>query len=480
LKPRRHSISFPAIFFLSALIAGVLPAPALALPLIRPEGGRLIDEAGREIILRGVNAGGRSKTPPFYPFDPEPDFDTALTRYADGITYLGFNVVRLLVIYEAAEPGRGQYDEVYLKKYDAMVRAFANRGIYVIVDSHQDLFNRRFCGDGFPDWVIREKYRDRPTRADCRIWNVHYFTPWVLDSFNRLYENQDGVRDSYAAFFKMLAERYKDEPAVIGFEPMNEPMPGSHGYAHYNKWYAELFALYEAVGDAVHAADPRYLIFADLCPLENQGAWSVRRPRPRIANLVLAPHYYDLGTFSLSIGKALERRSIRFGVSRDLKLGRAWNAPVLFTEYGISPLFPDAPDYINMLYSAFDADAVSGTFWEASMSGINWNQENTSLFEADGELRPNSLALDRPYPRAVAGTIESFSFDPASARFELRFSEDPGISRPTELRLPARFYPNGPRIELTPPGESSYDPGTGTLRIPPLAGPAERSVIIIP
>lgn len=27
-------------------------------------------------------------------------------------------------------------------------------GIYVLLDSHQDLFNRQFCGEGFPDWTI--------------------------------------------------------------------------------------------------------------------------------------------------------------------------------------------------------------------------------------------------------------------------------------------------------------------------------------
>ena len=27
-------------------------------------------------------------------------------------------------------------------------------GIYVLLDAHQDLFNRKFCGEGFPDWAI--------------------------------------------------------------------------------------------------------------------------------------------------------------------------------------------------------------------------------------------------------------------------------------------------------------------------------------
>ncbi|HUT55833.1 MAG TPA: cellulase family glycosylhydrolase [bacterium] len=474
-------VALSLVLFFSLAAVPVAPAEAASsLPAISVKDGRLLDDAGRQVVLRGVNAGGRSKLPPFYPFEPEPDFQTALTRYADGIASFGFNVVRLIVIYEAAEPVRGQYDEEYLKKFDAMVEAFAARGIYIIVDSHQDVFSRRFCGDGFPDWAIREKYRGLPQHEGCRLWNVHYFSTPALDSFNRLYENDDGLRDSYAAFFKMLAERYKNEPAVIGFEPMNEPMPGSYGLIHYTKWYEQLFALYEAAGQAVHAADPRYLIFADLCPLENQGAWNTRRPRPRVANLVLAPHYYDLGTFSVSIGKGLEQRAINTGIARFLELGRAWNTPVLFSEYGISPLFQDAPEYINMLYSAFDAGLVSGTFWEASVSPLTWGWENTSIFEPDGSVRPRALALDRPYPRAVAGNIESFSFDPASRRFELTWSESVSASAATEIYAPPRLYGNMHGVTLDPPGEWSYDAARAVLRIAPLMREGQRRVAIAP
>jgi endoglycosylceramidase len=25
----------------------------------------------------------------------------------------------------------------------------------VLLDSHQDLFNKQFCGEGFPDWTVK-------------------------------------------------------------------------------------------------------------------------------------------------------------------------------------------------------------------------------------------------------------------------------------------------------------------------------------
>jgi endoglycosylceramidase len=245
------------LLFLLLMFSGAGAAEPAPREGITAQGRRLEDGSGRQVILRGVNAGGRSKLPPFYPFDPAPDFETALARYADGIAALGFNVVRLLVIYEAAEPERGRYDEEYLARYDRMVQAFSRRGIRIIVDAHQDIFSRRLCGDGFPDWTLREQDRERKQDADCKLWSLHYFTGSVEKSFDRFWSDTDRVQESYAEFFGMLARRYAAEPAVIGFEPINEPFPGRWGMLHYSKWYEkQLYPLYEKVAAAVKAADP--------------------------------------------------------------------------------------------------------------------------------------------------------------------------------------------------------------------------------
>jgi endoglycosylceramidase len=457
----------------------LIPALVSAGLGLRTAGDRFVDEAGREVLLRGVNAGGRSKLPPFYPFEAQPNFEAGLDRYADGIAGMGFNVVRLLVIWEAAEPAPGRYDQEYLKKYDAMVAAFTRRGVRVIVDSHQDVMSRRFCGDGVPDWVLRPQDRERPQRSDCKMWNVHYFGAATLNNLDRFYANEDGLQDSYALFFKMLAERYRNEPGVIGFEPMNEPMPGGRGLLQYRQWYGQLFGLYEKVAAEVQAVDRRYLIFADLCPLENQGAWTATRPRPKIANLVLAPHYYDGGTFGLKFSRGGDQWFMRIGLRHDLELARAWKVPTLLTEYGITPLNRSAVAYIGELYAVMDEGLISGTFWEASMSATIWNHENTSVFEPDGSLRPRSAALDRPYPRAVAGSIETIKYQPGAGELELTWSEDPQLGQPTVVYLPPRVYGRSPRIELTPPGASSLDPARGELSIP-AAGAGERRLVARP
>jgi hypothetical protein len=39
--------------------------------------------------------------------------------------------------------------------------------IRVVLDFHQDVFSRRNCGDGFPDWALADPEVERP--ADCSV-----------------------------------------------------------------------------------------------------------------------------------------------------------------------------------------------------------------------------------------------------------------------------------------------------------------------
>jgi endoglycosylceramidase len=450
--------------------------PGLGLRIV---GDRFVDEAGREVVLRGVNTGDRGKVPPFIPFELEPDFDTALNRYADAVAGMGFNVVRLLVIWEAVEPEPGRYDEEYLKHYDAMVSAFTRRGVRVIVDSHQDVISRRFCGDGFPDWALLDKDLSYERNSDCRAWNLHYFAPATLRNLDRFWTNADGLQDHYAAFFRMLAERYRGEPGVIGFEPMNEPMPGRRGLTHYKQWYGQLFGMYEKVGAQVAQVEPRYLIFADLCPLENQGSANSRRPRPKVNNLVLAPHYYDLGTFGVAFSRGGDQWFMRLGINKHLALARTWGVPAMLTEFGVAPHYHNAVGYANEFYGVLDEHRLSGTFWQAQMSPFVLNHENSSIFDSDGSLRPRAAALDRPYPRAVAGSSQTFSYDAGTGGFTLTWTEEVKAGAPTVVYLPPRVYGDHPRVELTPPGASSYDAARGELTIP-AAVAGERRLVARP
>lgn len=199
-----------------------------AVSQVRTEYSFFKDAQGRYVYLNGVNLSGSNKVPattdpvsyvgkPF-PVD-EADWNFRMLQK------LGFNSVRLLVMWEGIEhEGRGVYDEEYLDYYEKIVAKAAEYGIYVLVDMHQDMFSRhlftlyddgsdvmglvdekeieraapfgfnnRVGGDGAPQWVVEaclpEKFVQGPewglpvtlASAPRNTSDVLPWTSWFLN-----------------------------------------------------------------------------------------------------------------------------------------------------------------------------------------------------------------------------------------------------------------------------------------------------------
>src|SRR4051812_47637321 len=78
---------------------------------LRTDGTRLVDSLGRTVVLRGVDAGGRSKFAPFAPFDyPDGGYQSALDAYLDRAAAWGIDVLRVPFTWAAVEPQPGHDD----------------------------------------------------------------------------------------------------------------------------------------------------------------------------------------------------------------------------------------------------------------------------------------------------------------------------------------------------------------------------------
>ena len=185
-------------------------------------GKRFVLESGEELILHGINVLCRERTNNhFYP-----GFEKAFTFFK----HMGFNLIRLGIFWDGAEPEPGKIDEEYLAKVKSIVSEAENNGIYIMLDMHQDLFAQKFI-DGAPDWACLDEGLPHPD--NCKLWYEAYLTSEAIiraaDNFwaNTKAADGLGLLDHYGMMWERIAEVFDDCTNVIGFEPMNEPFMGS-------------------------------------------------------------------------------------------------------------------------------------------------------------------------------------------------------------------------------------------------------------
>src|SRR3954453_9470125 len=137
----------PLLTALLALAAACAPAAAAPKLPLGHAGRWITDAQGRVVVLHGFNM--VSKRPPYAP--------DAIGFGADDARFLareGYDTVRLGVIYKAVEPAPGVYDDAYIARIVRTVNTLGRHGIVSLVDVHQDLYNERFEGEGWPDWAV--------------------------------------------------------------------------------------------------------------------------------------------------------------------------------------------------------------------------------------------------------------------------------------------------------------------------------------
>jgi endoglycosylceramidase len=364
--------------------------------------------------------------------------------------------MRVPFTWAALEPQQGQRDAAWLSQYKQLVDAAWARGIWVVVDFHQDVYSECFCGDGFPAWTVANA---PPSHHDCPTWQSEYFTdPAVKQAFDAFWAPGSSVMTGYLAAWDAMIAQLKDEPGVVGFEPINEPAPGTQALDPFES--TTLSAFYSQMVARIGQAAPQALVFVDTSALDG-ASLTTKLQRPAGASVVFAPHYYPLGDVPANV---------LTGIRNWASVGAAWNAPVFLGEFGDLHGATGVVDYITACFGALDALGMSGTQWEYSVASQEWNGESYEIVAADGTEYPVVQALVRPFARAVAGTAITQSWDAASRTFALSYVPASGV---TEVAFPSRVYPQGWTVALTGgcydqtsiPGRMLVQPDAGATQV---------------
>jgi len=223
------------------------------------------------MIMRGVNLSGMQKMSPYLDDKTAADYTRVRADW-------GFNAIRFIMTWSAVEPTQGHYDAQYLAAVRERLGWANAAGLSVIVEMHEDIYGEGFGFDGAPPWT-------------CDAANYAAFSPkdpWFLNATDPNviacvdgFMNGSDLQNQFTAMWTHVATELADQPAVIGFDVLNEPNWGSYPIFAVEK--DKLAPLYDQVVVAVRAVAPHWVAFLEPCREHIVCSMSPIRSRTRCA-----------------------------------------------------------------------------------------------------------------------------------------------------------------------------------------------------
>jgi endoglycosylceramidase len=418
-------------------------------------GGAVHDDDGRAVVLRGVNLAGAHKNAPYTDTFGPADYTRLRADW-------GMTAIRFLITWSAIEPTQGQYDDAYLDWVAEKMQWASDAGLSVILDMHQDIYGEGYGFDGAPSWTCDAANYDGFVAK--QPWGLNYTDPKVMACFDHLWTDMP-TQQAFAAAWRHVAERLAGSPAVIGFDPINEPNWGSYGIATFERDRLQPF--YELVIDEVRAAAPDWVAFVE--PSNSRALGFPTSLKPFVAtDVVYSPHVYDVDAEQTGMFDPAHAADLTEMVSELQMEAQRLGTPMWIGEYGGQGVDPQIGAYMKADYDAAAAVGAGTMSWAYDEGG------GYSLLDAQGNEVPSLVdAIVKPYPAAVAGTLQRWSYDPSARTLDVSWTPDASITAPTVIMAPARVYPDGVTVECggctveTAGNEVRLTGGDGTLHVAP-------------
>ncbi|AYY15212.1 glycoside hydrolase family 5 protein [Actinobacteria bacterium YIM 96077] len=278
------------------------------------------------------------------------------------VASLGMNCVRVPFNYRHFEDD----DQPFVLKddgfglLDRIIEICARHGIYTILDLH-----------AAPGCQNHHWHSDNPTHVPL-FWQHRHF------------------QDRVVHLWEALAERYRDTPAVAGYNPLNEPADESGSV---------IGPFYERLEKAIRAVDPNHVLFLD----GNRYSSDFSTFEEPFDNTVYTAHDYALPGIArvseypgITRGEYFDRHVVEQTFLRRTEFMRRTGTPIWIGEFG--PIYTGDPvrdqacyellrDQLD-IYRAHDASWSLWTYKDIGRQGLAHVPE------------------DSPYIRQIAPSLE--------------------------------------------------------------------------
>jgi aryl-phospho-beta-D-glucosidase BglC (GH1 family) len=359
---------------------------------LRTSGNQIIDSQGKTVQISGVNWFGMESTTQA----PHGLWTRSYKEMINEMAGLGFNTIRLPysseLLHTTAAPNGIDFSKNAdlqglsgVQVMDAIIAYAGQQGMRVILDHH-----RSGAGAGTSD--------------------------------NGLWYDSTYTEDAWVADWVTLANRYKTNSTVIGFDLHNEPHSGVWGGGGATDWARAA----ERAGNAALAVNPNLLMFVEgVESYQGQNYWwggnlMGVKDRPIVFNvanrLVYSPHDYPNSVFPQTWFQTAD-----FGAGLPAVFRKAWGyiyeqniAPVYIGEFGTKLVDPKDAIWLEAITSYISGDLDNNGTRDIATGnqGINWtfwswnpNSGDTGGILADDwkTVNQNKMAYLTPVQFSTAG-----------------------------------------------------------------------------
>jgi endoglucanase len=240
---------------------------------------------------------------------------------------------------------------------DRVIETCARRGIYTILDLH-----------AVPGAQNQHWHSDNPTQW-ASFWTHRHFQDRVV----RLWE--------------ALADRYKGNPWVAGYNPINEPADAEG---------STIGPFYRRLESAIRAVDPDHILFLD----GNRYSTQFDQLGDPLPNTVYTAHDYALPGFvdggpypGVSRGQYVDRDKVEEAFLSRTAFMRKTGTPIWVGEFG--PVYTGDPQHDNQRYQLLEDQLEIFSKYEASWS--LWTYKDIGL-QGVVSADPSSPYMERIAP----------------------------------------------------------------------------------
>ena len=479
---------------------------------IDPTNRFILDKHGRYSIFHGGNV--VVKLPPYLPILDKFDYQYSLNTPHDLETMkrLGFNSVRLGVIWEAVEKAPGVYDDEYLDKVEQIINTLGENGIYTMVDAHQDVFSRQFCGEGVPYFYVNEMGYDKkcdasaltrildfvgvcktiedfnfrfdenglPLIEDCVTHNFqdYHFIAGFSSAYRNFYENRANIQDKFVEFWKKVVTRFKDNEYILGYDLWNEPAPGGpmediKSFIPGRPDIKDILPVYRKVDIELRKIKPNYILFFENTPVPDilpifgglfLGSMDEKPAGDDVPQVYNFHTYCCLsGTDTCAHGEASYDKSIKVcptfhqkQFKKEIKTAEKLNVPMFLSEFGACSDSLACYNEIISVMKITEENFISWSYWNYKPYGDHTTSaiemvSYEGIYNDDGTVKKNKKkGLSRGYVMYYQGKPIDFKYQTNSnTNFETSFEYHKNITEPSVLYYNKDFfYKKGYNIQV--------------------------------